>query len=33
MDNNKTRAKEWIKKAEHDLDALQDVLKGIHRRD
>ncbi|MFH0771301.1 MAG: HEPN domain-containing protein [Candidatus Omnitrophota bacterium] len=28
MDNNKTRAKEWIKKAGHDLDALQDVLKG-----
>lgn len=28
MNNNKTRAIEWIEKAEHDLDALQDVLKG-----
>jgi len=26
--NNKLRAKEWFKKAEHDLDALYDVLKG-----
>lgn len=28
MNNNKLRAKEWFKKAEHDLDALRDVLKG-----
>jgi len=26
--NNKLRTKEWFKKAEHDLDALYDVLKG-----
>ena len=26
--NNKLRAKEWFKKAGHDLDASYDVLKG-----
>ncbi len=28
MDNARIKAKEWFKKAEHDLDALNDVLKG-----
>lgn len=33
MDNNKIRAQEWFKKASHDLDALQDVLKGSRHPD
>lgn len=28
MGNNGMKAEEWLKKARHDLDALQDVLKG-----
>lgn len=28
MGNNGMKAEEWFKKARHDLDALQDVLKG-----
>ena len=28
MGNNKIKAKEWFKKADHDLDAISDILKG-----
>lgn len=28
MDNARIKAKGWFKKAEHDLEALNDVLKG-----
>lgn len=28
MESNKIKAKEWFKKAEHDFDAVQDILKG-----
>ncbi|MBT9145153.1 HEPN domain-containing protein [candidate division NPL-UPA2 bacterium Unc8] len=28
MENNKIRAKEWFEKADHDFDAVNDILKG-----
>ena len=28
MENNKIRAKEWLEKADHDFDAVNDILKG-----
>lgn len=33
MHNNKLKAKEWFKKAEHDLDAVKDILKGCGHPD
>lgn len=33
MENSKINAEEWFKKAKHDLDALQDVLKGSKHPD
>ena len=28
MDKNKLKAQEWFKKAKHDLDAVNDIIKG-----
>ena len=33
MKNSQIKAKEWFKKAEHDLDVVKDILKGSKHPD
>ncbi|MFH1259891.1 MAG: HEPN domain-containing protein [Elusimicrobiota bacterium] len=33
MDHNRIKAKEWFKKAEHDFDVINDILKGSRHPD
>jgi HEPN domain-containing protein len=33
MENDRIRAREWFEKADHDFDAVNDILKGSGHSD